>query len=59
MKKFRISMNALAVVEGEFVIEAESVEEAEAKVLEQTGDVLWEYRGIQDETVEIIFTQEE
>jgi len=53
MAKYVIEMAAAALVKGTYRVEADSAEEAEAKALEHTGDVLWRYEGVQDDTVEV------
>lgn len=52
MKAFRLEMTGLAAMRGSITIEAENEEEACAKAKERSGDILWHYQGMRDETIE-------
>jgi hypothetical protein len=54
MAKFRIESSATAVVSQSIEIEADNADEARAKYLAgEYNDHVWDYRGVNDETVDV------
>lgn len=51
--KYRVDMSGLALMRGLIEVEAETEEEAAAKAVGSSGDVLWSYNGMDDETIEV------
>lgn len=51
--RFRVDMSGLALMRGSIEVEAETEEEAAAKAVASSGDVLWDYNGMDDETIEV------
>lgn len=51
--KYRVDMAGLALMRGNIEVEAETKEEAAAKAVASSGDVLWDYNGMDDETIEV------
>jgi hypothetical protein len=60
MKRYWVTLNALANVQAVADVYANSAKEAEDKALEAeaNGDLVWEYEGLQDGTYLIPFAQE-
>ena len=54
MAKYHVTMTGLSRVRASTTIFAVSPEEAEKVAKEKTGDVVWEYEGIEDDTVEAV-----
>mgnify|MGYP000894082857 CR=1 FL=1 len=51
--KYRVDMSGLAPMRGSIEVEAETEKEAAAKAVASSGDVLWDYNGMDDETIEV------
>lgn len=51
--RFRVDMSGLALMRGSIEVEAETEKEAAAKAVASSGDVLWDYNGMDDETIEV------
>ena len=51
--KYRVDMAGLALMRGSIEVEAESEEEAARKAVASSGDVLWDYNGMDDDTLEV------
>ena len=56
--KYNVTMTGLARMRGGLSIEAETPEDAKALALTRARDVLWEYQGMEDETVEVESVEE-
>lgn len=54
MRKFRVTLTAKAIVTASISVEADNADEAmeSAKQRAWSGDVIWEYTGAQDETIQ-------
>jgi hypothetical protein len=46
MKKYRVRMRGLAIVDGVYEVKAKSEQAAIDAAAEHTGDVLWDYEGL-------------
>lgn len=57
MAKFRVLLTALASVHGYIEVEAKDQKAAEKKAMGKTGDVLWEYDGVDDGSVQAVDTK--
>jgi len=51
--RYRVDMSGLAMMRGNIEVEAESKEEAARKAVASSGDVLWDYNGMEDDTIEV------
>lgn len=51
--RFRVDMSGLALMRGSIEVEAEDKKRAEEEALAHTGDVHWNYEGMDDETIEV------
>jgi hypothetical protein len=51
--RYRVDMSGLALMRGSVEVEADTEEEAAAKAVASSGDVLWDYNGMDDETIEV------
>ena len=51
--KYRVDMAGFALMRGAIEVEAESKEEAARKAVASSGDVLWDYNGMEDDTIEV------
>lgn len=51
--KYRVDMSGLALMRGSIEVEAETEKEAATKAVASSGDVLWDYNGMDDETIEV------
>ena len=55
MKTFKIELSGIAIVTGSVEIEAETLEAAQIKAMQNPGDVSWKYAGLKDdELIEIL-----
>lgn len=60
MAKFLIESNATAVVSQTVEIEAENADEAKAKYLAgEYNNHVWDYRGVNDDTVDVESVEEQ
>jgi len=55
MKKFVVYLSAVSNVEAKVDVEAESSEKATEEALKeaQSGNVVWDYNGVDDSTIEV------
>lgn len=51
--RYRVDMAGLALMRGNIEVEAETEEEAAVKAVASSGDVLWDYNGMEDDTIEV------
>lgn len=54
MPTFRVLLTASASVHGRLTVKAESASHAQGVALEQLGDVVWQYDGVDDTTAEVV-----
>ena len=57
-KRYYVTLTGMAAMKQSQTVEADSAEEAEEIAKENTGDHLWKYEGMDDDTVEAISTEE-
>lgn len=51
--RYRVDMSGLAFMRGNIEVEADSEEEAAKKAVDSSGNVLWDYNGMEDDTIEV------
>ena len=59
MPKYTVRMSAKALVkQTQFDVEANSAEEAEQIAKDRSGDFIWTYEGVNDETIDAMATRD-
>ena len=59
MPMFTVRMSAKALVkQTQFDVEARSAEEAEQIAKDRSGDFIWTYEGVDDDTIETMATKD-
>lgn len=58
LKRYRVTMSGLALMQGSIEVEAANEEDASAKARTMSGDVSWSYEGMSDDTIEVNYVEE-